>query len=164
VVIILMGPTASGKTTVGQALASALGWPFIEGDALHSSASVEKMRSGQSLSDTDRKPWLAAIRGAIVRALDRREHAVVACSALKQRYRTQLSAGLRGVRFVYLSTPPSVLAERAAIRHGHFAGPQLIPSQLAALETPDDALTVDATAAPAAIVGLICHEFGLATR
>ena len=85
--IVLMGPAGAGKTTVGRALAAALGWPFVDGDDRHSPANVEKMRAGAALSDADRAPWLASLHAAIARTLDRREHLVVACSALKRSYR-----------------------------------------------------------------------------
>jgi gluconokinase len=156
-----MGPTGSGKTTVGRALAARLGWRFIEGDDYHPPSNVAKMGAGQPLNDADRAPWLDRLRAEIIRTLERREDAVLTCSALKQQYRDTLSAGLRGVRFVYLQVPPGVLADRVASRTEHFAGPALVASQTSELETPSNALTVDGTTAPAAIVAEIRTEFGL---
>lgn len=156
-----MGPTGSGKTTIGRALAAELGWRFVEGDVHHPPANIEKMSAGQPLSDAEREPWLASLRAAIVRAIDRREHTVVACSALRERYRRALAGGLRGVRFVYLHVPREVLLERASGRPEHFAGPALVASQLAALEEPVDAVRLDATAPPEAILGTIRHELGI---
>jgi len=160
-VIVLMGPAGSGKTTVGQALAGELRWRFVDGDDRHPPANVEKMRAGQPLSDTDREPWLLGLRSVVARALDRREHLIVACSALKQRHRNVLAGGLRQVRFVFLRAPAQVLLERTASRSGHFAGPGLVDSQLLALEQPEDAFEVDATLPPAEITLRIRREFGL---
>jgi gluconokinase len=161
-VIIVMGVTGAGKTTIGMALAAELGWRFVEGDQLHPPANVAKMHSGSSLSDDDRAPWLAAVHAIAARAIDRRERLVVACSALKERYRETLRGNLHTVRFVLLRVPEEVAVARAAERTGHFAGPDLVPSQFAALEDPSaDALTVDATLPPDRIVALIRDAFGV---
>ena len=101
VVVIVMGAAGAGKTTVGRALAAALDWPFVEGDDYHGAAAVEKIRSGIGLTDADRAPWLAAIHRVMAHALDRREHRVIACSALRERYRETLRSGLRPVRFLF---------------------------------------------------------------
>ncbi len=156
-----MGVAGSGKTLIGRALAAELGWRFVDGDDLHSEANVAKMRAGIPLDDNDRAAWLQALHGIIARALDRREHLVVACSALKERYRQTLRGGLRQVRFVHLAADEQTLRKRLESRRGHFAGPQLLRSQLADLEPPADALTVDATAAPEEILWAIRREFGL---
>jgi gluconokinase len=161
VVVILMGAAGAGKTTVGRALAEQLGCRFVEGDDYHSPAAIAKMHAGVALSEADRLPWLASLHTVIVSALDRRETLVVACSALKERYRDLLRGDLRTVRFVYLEAGADTLAQRLAERHGHFAGPALLASQLADLEPPRDALTIDATQSPAAIVAVVRHEFGL---
>jgi gluconokinase len=161
-VIIVMGVTGAGKTTVGTALAAELGWRFVEGDQLHPPANVAKMRAGIALADADRAPWLAAVHAIVTRAIDRREHVVVACSALKERYRESLRGSLHGVRFVLLRVSEEVAVARAAGRTGHFAGPGLVPSQFAALEAPSaDTLTVDATPTPNRIVGIIRAAFGV---
>jgi gluconokinase len=161
-VIIVMGVTGSGKTTVGTALAAELGWRFVEGDQLHPPANVAKMRAGMALNDADRAPWLAAVHAIMARAIDRREHLVVACSALKERYRETLGGDLRPVRFVLLKVPEEVATARATGRRGHFAGPGLVPSQFAALEDPSaDALIIDATQPPDRVVTIICDAFGL---
>jgi gluconokinase len=161
VVIVVMGVSGAGKTTVGTALASVLGWRFVEGDQLHPAANKEKMHAGMPLTEADREPWLQALHAVIAQAVDRREHLVIACSALKERYRAVLHGDCRGVRFVYLKVAPSVAVARSAARVGHFAGPALVPSQFATLEEPDDALLIDATLAPDRIVAAIRRELGV---
>jgi len=166
VVIILTGVAGAGKTTIGRALAAELGWPFVEGDHYHPAASVEKMHAGIPLDDDDRAPWLAALHAIVVRALDRREHTVIACSALRRQYRDRLRGDRPHVRFVYLAATEPELERRLATRPGHFAGPSLLPSQLATLEPPgaagdDEALIVDATWPPERILGAIRTEFGV---
>jgi gluconokinase len=159
-VIVVMGVSGAGKTLVGEHLAAALGWPFLEGDRFHSAANVERMHEGIALTDADRLPWLLAIHDAMARLATRRETAVIACSALKARYRTTLRGDLTGVRFVYLTVSRAILAERLATRTGHFFNPELLDSQLATLEEPEDALTIDGTEAIGEIVATIRREFG----
>jgi len=161
VVVILIGVAGSGKTTIGRALARQLAWRFVEGDDYHSPESIAKMRDGTPLNDSDRLPWLARLHAVAAAAIDRREHAVIACSALKQRYRDLLRGTLRGVRFVYLKTDEPTLRARLEQRRQHFAGPKLLASQLADLEEPGDALTIDATSASDDIVKAVRYEFGL---
>jgi gluconokinase len=161
VIVILMGAAGAGKTTIGRALAATLGWRFVDGDDYHSPAAVATMRAGSALTDADRAPWLASIHRAIAAAVDRREHLVVACSALHDRYRRVLRGDLRSVRFVYLKADEATLRRRLTGRSGHFAGPALVASQLASLDEPSDALTIDATRPPDHIVGAIRREFGL---
>jgi gluconokinase len=171
-VIIVMGVAGSGKTTVGVALARALGWRLIDADDLHPATNIAKMSRGEPLSDLDREPWLDAVRTAIVGAQQGGESVVIACSALKRRYRSRLigepdarmtreTSQRAGVLFVYLQVPREVLAERLAARRNHFAGPDLLSSQLAALEEPaGEALVVDASQPPAAVVAAIRRELG----
>jgi len=143
--VVVMSVTGAGKTTVGQALARAWGWRFVDADDLHSSANVEKMSRNEPLTDADREPWLQAVRGEIVNARAVGQPLVVACSALKRAYRRTLSDGLE-VQFVFLKASRDALAKRLAERRGHFAGPGLLDSQLATLEEPgpDEATIVDA--------------------
>ena len=157
----MMGVTASGKTTVGRALAARLGWPFADADDYHLPASIAKMHAGIPLTDADRAPWLASLRGLIARAIDRREHLVLACSALKQSYRDVLGGGLHPVRFVYLKADEAALRARLEHRSDHFAGTNLLVSQFAALEEPHDALSIDATAPLDWILDTIRYECGL---
>jgi gluconokinase len=161
VVIILMGVAASGKTFIGRALAAELGWRFEDADSFHAPASVAKMRRGIPLSDADRAPWLAALRDLVARAIDRREPLVLACSALKEEYRQKLAGGLRGVRFVHLTADPDTLRRRLESRPNHFFGPTLLASQLATLEPPCDAVTIDSTQPVERIVGEIRRELGV---
>ena len=160
-VILITGPAGAGKTTVGRSLAAIQGWPFVDGDDVHTLAAVAKMRAGIPLTDVDRAPWLTSLHAIVAATLDRRGHLVLACSALKERYRAALREGLRTVRFVYLKADEQTLARRLADRGGHFAGPALLASQLADLEAPADALTVDATEPPDRLVAIIRREFGL---
>ena len=158
-----MGTTGSGKTTVGQLLALRLGWLFLDADDFHSAANKEKMHRGIALSDADRAPWLAAIHDELVRR-DREgrkgRNVVLACSALKQAYREELRAGV-AMQLVYLKGSEAVLRAHLDERHGHFAGESLLPSQLATLEEPADALVVDVSHKPEEIVAKICARLHL---
>jgi len=142
VIVLVMGVTGSGKTTVGQALADALGWQFHDGDDFHPEANVAKMAAGQPLTDDDRWPWLDRIADEMRRTLARGENAVFACSALKEVYRRRLqSAG--DVRVVYLNGDAVTIADRLAERSHRYMPASLLPSQFATLEEPVDALVVD---------------------
>jgi gluconokinase len=144
-IILLMGVSGVGKSTVGRALATRLSWRFHDADDLHSPANVARMRSGRPLDDEARLPWLRAV-GDLIRTLAQDgRNAVVACSALKASYRAVLLDGVSGVRLVHLTAPADVLRERVAERAGHFMPSSLVESQVAALEPPSDALSVDAT-------------------
>jgi gluconokinase len=160
-VVILMGVAGAGKTTVGRTLAADLGWRFVEGDDLHTPAAVEQMRGGAPLTDADRASWIAALHDVIAAAVDRREPLILSCSALKERYRHTLRGDLRAVRFVYLEADPETLRRRLASRVGHFAGPALLSSQLADLEPPSDAITIDATRPIDEIVRIVRRECGI---
>ena len=142
-VVVLMGVTGSGKTTVGERLAAELGWTFADADDFHPAANKAKMHAGIPLTDDDRWPWLQALRTWIEQSLASGQGAIVACSALKAAYRDVLAGGLDGVRFVLLHGDPQVLADRLAERHHEFMNPALLESQLATLETPADAITID---------------------
>jgi gluconokinase len=162
VIVILMGVSGAGKTTIGTLLARELGWRFVEADDFHSEASMAKMARGEGLTDADRAPWLDRLSKVIADASAARVSMVLACSALKDRYRHQLRAAGREseVVFVYLKVPPAVAAERLQHRIGHYAKADLAPSQFADLEEPGDALVVDATRAPMEVVEEIVYRMG----
>ena len=140
--VVLMGVCGCGKTTVGRALADELGWTFLDADDFHPEANVAKMAAGIPLDDNDRWPWLDRLRGELDRVEARGEHAVVACSALRQRYRDRLSRG-RELRWVYLKGDMATIAPRMSSRKGHFMPTSLLESQFAALEEPATAMVVD---------------------
>jgi gluconokinase len=160
-IVVLMGVSGSGKTTVGQVLAEGLGWTFVDADDFHPAANVDKMRRGVPLTDEDRRPWLKALAARIDQARDRREDLVLACSALKHSYQDYLRHGLDDVKLVWLSGSPELIARRLAARTGHFMDPHLLPSQFQALEPPDDAIAVDITPGPEAIAAAIRRRLGL---
>lgn len=147
-VIIVMGVTGSGKTTVGQRLAATLGWRFHDADDFHPPANKAKMHAGIPLTDDDRWPWLRALRVVIEQALADGAGAVVTCSALKRAYRDALAGGLAHVQYVHLTGDPAVLEARLAGRRGHFMNPALLDSQIATLEMPSDAIDVDVALTP----------------
>lgn len=144
-VIVIMGVSGAGKTTVGRRLADQLGWSFHDADDLHPPASVERMRTGAPLTDEHRAPWLAALATLIGRHVRAGQPMVLACSALSRAHRAALLAQAPepgAVRIVHLHADDSVLGERLARRHGHFFPADLLASQLATLEPPsaDDTL------------------------
>lgn len=143
--VVIMGVSGVGKTTVGQALAERLGWTFLEADDDHPPANVAKMRRSEPLTDADRDGWIDAVRRRAERHLARGENVVLACSALRHAHRQRLRRIDAHVVFVHLDAPAEVIAERLREREGHFAGPGLLPSQLEDLERPADAIVVDAT-------------------
>jgi gluconokinase len=142
-VIMVMGVSGSGKSTVGRALADALGDEFLEADVYHSPTNIERMREGIPLDDAARQPWLLLVRGAVLDRVRQGRSLVFACSALKAAYRHTLLDGIDDAVVVYLAVDPAVLEERLRTRHGHFMPASLLASQLADLEPPADAIVVD---------------------
>jgi gluconokinase len=161
-IIVLMGVSGSGKSTVGKILADQLGWTFVEADDYHPTANVEKMRSGVPLDDADRRPWLGALRQRIDKACRAGENVVLACSALKHRYQDYLEQDDPPcVRYVYLEGSPELIHKRLAARTGHFMNPALLGSQFEALEPPPDAVRVDISPPPNQIAAEIRRKLGL---
>jgi gluconokinase len=160
-VIVVMGVSGSGKSTVGALLAKTLLWPFVEGDAFHPAANVDKMAHGHALTDEDRRPWLESLRVRIADALARNENLVVACSALKKSYRDLLDVDPVRVLFVHLKGDPELIHERLASRQGHFMKDTLLASQLATLEEGPDTLVFDITPPPETIVKNIREALGV---
>jgi gluconokinase len=160
VIVVVMGVTGSGKTTIGVLLAHGLGWEFADADSFHSPANVEKMRQGIALDDADRAPWLRALRRAMEGWAAEHKNMVLACSALKESYRDQLYiAGT--TRFVYLKGSYDLIYRRLRQRHGHFASETILASQFAALEEPDDAITIDIDQPEDEMVAEIMRELGV---
>jgi gluconokinase len=168
-IVLLMGVSGAGKTTVGAQLAAALGATFHEGDAFHPPANVAKMARGEPLNDDDRRPWLVAIAAAMGRAAQAGDGAVFACSALKRSYRDILRGACPNLRLVHLAGGEDLIRDRLAARRGHFMPPQLLPSQFRTLEPPaaaEHAIVVDIAQPPDAIVAAILAALGVgaATR
>ena len=159
-VIILMGVSGSGKTTIGRGLADELGWKFYDGDDFHPRANVEKMARGVPLDDDDRAPWLESLRELIESCLVRGESAVLACSALKRSYREYLLID-ENVELVYLKGDYELIEERLEGRRGHYMKPKMLDSQFAALEEPERGLTVDISLPPEKIIETIRSRFGV---
>jgi len=146
-ILILMGPTGAGKTTVGEILSRELGWEFADADNFHSPENVAKMSKGIGLTDEDRKPWLDSLRRKIEKWIAAGENGILACSALKEAYRKELSVGPQ-VRWIYLKGSFEEISQRVAARQGHYAKKELVVSQFAALEEPTDAVIINVSRSP----------------
>jgi len=149
-VIIIMGVVGAGKTTVGRLLAEKLGWEFADADHFHSAANIEKMSRGIPLDDCDRAPWLAALRRSIEGWELQGKNVVLACSALKRNYRDELR--IPGVEFIYLEGNYQTISQRLRARRGHFATDSILWSQFADLEPPSQAITIEISQTPDAMV------------
>jgi len=143
-ILVLMGVSGVGKTTIGKLLAARSGWKFEDADDYHSEENRRKMAAGIPLTDTDRELWLKALHERMLQYRLQSENAILACSALKQRYRELLATGFAKseMRFVYLHAPAALIKERMKSRHHPFMNPDLLDSQLATLEAPSDAWSV----------------------
>ncbi len=160
-IIVVMGVSGSGKTTVGLCLAQTLGWPFFEGDQYHPAANITKMAQGNPLTDADRLPWLQRLAKLIQDLRRSQQSAVIACSALTEEYRQILQGGSSGVKFVHLTGQLTQLRDRLTARPQHFMPASLLESQLELLEPPQGALTFTVDQSPTAIVARICDEWQL---
>jgi gluconokinase len=140
---LIMGVSGSGKTTLARALAQRLGWDYFDGDDLHSSENVAKMMAGIPLSDSDRTPWLASLHDLLLSTLEASRHPVLACSALKEKYRLQLLDGTDGIAVVYLKGSYELIWSRMSARMGHYMRAEMLQSQFVALEEPQNAFVLD---------------------
>jgi gluconokinase len=161
-VIILIGVSGCGKTTIGIELSEKVGYLFLDGDDFHSAANIEKMSGGVPLTEADRRPWLNTLRREVERCLDRGENLVLACSALSQQSRELLRGDNNDVRFVYLQGSKELIEQRLKNRKGHFASSDLLDSQFDVLQEPESAIVVCITPSPQDIVAEVCDELGLA--
>jgi gluconokinase len=160
-VVILMGVSGSGKTTIGARLAQDLGWRFLDADDFHPAENIRKMAAGQPLTEVDREPWIERLRRELAAALAAGESVTLACSALSAASRRMLAVDPAQVRFVYLKGSPALIRQRLRNRSGHFMRETMLASQFAALEEPSDALVVDIDDRPGAIVDKIRRGLGL---
>jgi gluconokinase len=157
-----MGVAGSGKTTVAKLFAKKTGAIFYEGDDFHPPENIVKMRAGLPLTDADRKKWLKTLRQIIVRALAEKEFSVLACSALKSKYRDELAVSDSRVIFVHLTGPQTLIEQRLKNRRGHFMPLALLESQFAILEPPADALVFSCKISPKKIVAELLHVLSIA--
>jgi gluconokinase len=154
-VIVVMGVSGSGKTTIARSLAARIDAAMLDADDFHSPANVAKMARGEPLDDADREGWLSALREQIDKVLAEHRRAVLACSALKRAYRDRLGVGRPDVVLVYLQGSYELIRNRMHARHGHFMKESMLASQFATLEEPTDAITVDVSLPPDEIVDAI---------
>ena len=159
-IIVVMGVTGSGKTTVGRLLARKLGWKYFDADDFHPAGNLDKMRSGIALDDNDRQPWLEGLRDLIRDSLEGGENAVLACSALKAKYRRLLLIDER-VKLVFLKGDFQLIQKRLSKRRGHYMNPALLESQFATLEEPNESIEIDISSDTAEIVRIIRRRLGV---
>lgn len=163
-IIVLMGVSGCGKTTIGTNLARCLNWEYQEGDALHPQKNIVKMSEGIPLNDDDRKPWIARIADWIETRCIAGRDGVISCSALKEVYRQTIRGTQTDLQFVYLRGSRELLSDRLAYRKDHFMPPNLLESQLELLEEPsidEQAMVVTIDSTPEKIVQQICDSLGL---
>ena len=160
-IVLVMGTTGAGKTSVGKLVAQNLGWIFLDADDFHPAANIEKMKHGIPLTDADRGPWLRAIHAELARQSDAGQNCVLACSALKKSYRETIGAGL-AMKIVYLKGSYEEMRAHILARHGHFAGEAILAGQFADLEEPSGAIVVSVRHAPEEIAREVFRELKLA--
>lgn len=156
-IVLVMGTTGAGKTTVGKLLAEKLGWTFLDADDFHPAANIAKMKHGIPLDDTDRVPWLAVIHDRLAAETAAAKDCVLACSALKDSYRRTIGAGL-DMRTVYLKGTYEEMREHILARHGHFAGEGILAGQFRDLEEPAGAIVIPVSHSPHEIVEEVLQE------
>jgi gluconokinase len=165
-ILVIMGVSGSGKTTIGTQLALTLHWEFEDADWFHPTRNIDKMHAGIALTDEDRAPWLIAIADFIDQARTAGRHAVVTCSALKRRYRTVIIGNRPDVRLIYLKGDMELIGRRIATRHEHFMPASLLQSQFDALEEPgpdENAIVVSVAPRPREIVAQILDALTMQT-
>jgi len=155
--MIVMGVSGCGKTTIAARLAEQLGWTFIESDNYHSGEHIRKMANGIPLTDTDRQPWLETLHDLLVDLSKKNQSAVLACSALKEKYRQILTAGLKNIQFVYLKGDYDLIWQRMQERQ-HYMKPSMLRSQFEVLEEPENALVIDISLPPEKIISEILRQ------
>jgi gluconokinase len=160
-IVLVMGTTGAGKTTVGKLLADKLGWEFLDADDFHPAANIAKMKQGIPLDDADRAPWLAAMHDELVRQNTSAKSCVLACSALKNSYRKTIGDALP-MKIVYLKGTYEEMRGHILARQGHFAGEAILAGQFADLQEPQDAMVVSVSHPPEEIVADVLRELKLA--
>ena len=155
-----MGVSGTGKSTIGKLLSDRTGWAFYDADDFHPQANIDKMNRGIPLTDSDRLPWLAELQQLIRNTLNSQHHAILACSALKSKYRQILSHNHSEVVFIYLRGDYDCIQTRIYQRTGHFMNPDLLQSQFDTLEEPQDAVIIDVSCSPKMIVEQILERIG----
>ncbi len=157
-ILLLMGVAGSGKTTIGRMVATSLDWPYFEADDFHSAENIQKMAGGIPLNDTDREPWLAAIKAKIDECQAKGQSAIFTCSALKDKYRTRLGVGSPTIVLVYLKADFETIIARVGQRQGHYMKAEMVRSQFETIEPPKDAFTIDVKRPPDQIAQAIVHH------
>lgn len=156
--ILVMGVSGSGKTTVGKALATRLGWSFFDGDDFHTPENISKMKNGVPLTDDDRIPWLESLHNLITSTLVENKCGILACSALKEQYRRSLLGNCQDVLIIYLKGSYELIESRMSARSDHYMKPEMLKSQFAALEEPKDSFFIDISLPVEEIVENILKE------
>ena len=156
---LIMGVSGSGKSTLGKALAKRLEWDFFDADDFHPAENISRMAAGIPLSDSDRAPWLAALNRQLTSSLAAGRHPVLACSALKESYRTQLLSGVKDVAILYLKGDYDAIRHRLLARKGHYMKADLLQSQFEALEEPEDAISLDAMMPHEELLAVIIQRY-----
>lgn len=156
---LIMGVSGSGKSTLGKALAQELGWDFFDADDFHSAENIAKMSAGIPLTDSDRAPWLEALNQLLLSNLMDARHPVLACSALKENYRTRLLEGVEGMAVIYLKGSYEEVRSWLMAREGHYMKENLLRSQFDALEEPENAIFLDVSMPPGKMLDTILRRY-----